>query len=193
MGIFMFVCTTVLYEYMNSRRNNVCNLFANTHVWIKICHEIYHCIIYVVNEGSHVRIVSNWLCCWKLLVSVTPITSWRYRLKTITSVLKVMTNIITSITALPIDSLLNTRVNVDLHNCHYIYIYIYIREKVTLRLYNILYFLWLYNEFFIILYNILKIAELDCCQIIILSIYVPSTQAYTHVLRLSLDLPYEKR
>ena len=56
-----------------------------------------------------------------------------------------------------------------------------------------LYFLWLYNEFFIILYNILKIAELDCCQIIILSIYVPSTHAYTHVLRLSLDLPYEKR
>jgi hypothetical protein len=39
-------------------------------------------------------------------------------------------------------------------------------------LYNILYFLWLYNEFFIILCNILKkIAELDCCQIIILSIY----------------------
>jgi hypothetical protein len=37
------------------------------------------------------------------------------------------------------------------------------------RLYNILYFLWLYNEFLIILYNILKIAELDCCQIIILS------------------------
>jgi hypothetical protein len=60
-------------------------------------------------------------------------------------------------------------------------------------LYNILYFLWLYNELFIILYNILKIAELDCCQIIILSIYVPSTHAYTHVLRLSLDLPYEKR
>ena len=49
------------------------------------------------------------------------------------------------------------------------------------------------NEFFIILYNILKIAELDCCQIIILSIYVPSTHAYTHVLRLSIDLPYEKR
>ena len=50
-----------------------------------------------------------------------------------------------------------------------------------------------YNEFFIILYNILKIAELDCCQIMILSIYVPSTHAYTHVLRVSLDLPYEKR
>jgi hypothetical protein len=35
--------------------------------------------------------------------------------------------------------------------------------------------------------------KLDCCQIIILSIYVPSTHAYAHVLRLSLDLPYEKR
>ena len=53
-----------------------------------------------------------------------------------------------------------------LHGCH------------LLRcLYNILYFLWLHDEFFIILYNILKIAELDCCQIIILSIYVPSTHA----------------
>jgi cell division protein FtsX len=30
--IAMFVCTTVLYEYMNSLRNNVCNLFINTHV-----------------------------------------------------------------------------------------------------------------------------------------------------------------
>ena len=36
--------------------------------------------------------------------------------------------------------------------------------------------------YIIILCNILKIAELDCCQIIILSIYVPSTHAYTHVL-----------
>ena len=51
----------------------------------------------------------------------------------------------------------------------------------------------MYIWFFIILYNILNIAELDCCQIIILSIYVPSTHAYTHVLPLSLDLPYEKR
>ena len=33
------------------------------------------------------------------------------------------------------------------------------------------------------------IAELDCCQIIILSIYVLSTHSYSHVLRLSLDLP----
>ena len=49
------------------------------------------------------------------------------------------------------------------------------------------------TNIYIILSNILKIAELDCCQIIILSIYVPSTHAYTHVLRLSLDLPYETR
>ena len=44
-------------------------------------------------------------------------------------------------------------------------------------LYNIHYFLWLYNDFFIILCNILKIPDLDCCQIIKLSIYVPSTRA----------------
>jgi len=37
-------------------------------------------------------------------------------------------------------------------------------------LYNLLYFLWLYNDFFILLCNILKIADLDCCQIIMLSI-----------------------
>ena len=53
--------------------------------------------------------------------------------------------------------------------------------------------MWLYTEFSIILCHLLNIAELDCCQIIIFSIYVPSTHAYTHVLRLSLDLPYEKR
>jgi hypothetical protein len=46
----------------------------------------------------------------------------------------------------------------------------------------------MYNEFFIILYNIhvLKIAELDCCQIIILSIYVSSTHAYTSIPRFAL-------
>jgi hypothetical protein len=30
----MFVCTTVLYEYIHSLRNDVCNLFVNTHVRI---------------------------------------------------------------------------------------------------------------------------------------------------------------
>jgi hypothetical protein len=49
--------------------------------------------------------------------------------------------------------------------------------SAILKLYNILYFLWLYNEFFINLYNILNIVELDCCQIIILSIFVPSIHA----------------
>ena len=37
------------------------------------------------------------------------------------------------------------------------------------------------------IYTVLRIAELDCCQIIVLSIYIPSTHAYTHVLRISLD------
>ena len=34
-----------------------------------------------------------------------------------------------------------------------------------------------YDTFFVILYTILQTAELDCCQIIILSIYVPFTHA----------------
>jgi hypothetical protein len=71
--------------------------------------------------------------------------------------------------------------------------YILYGRHLLRRLYNILYFLWLYNEFFIILYNILIIAELDCCQIIILSIYVPSTRAEPHVLCLSLYYSFEKR
>ena len=54
--IFMFVCTTVLYEYMNLLRNDIYNLFVNTHVWIKIYQEFYHGIIYRANEGRHVSI-----------------------------------------------------------------------------------------------------------------------------------------
>jgi hypothetical protein len=49
----------VLYEYMNSLRNDVCNLYVNTHVRIKIYREFYHCIIYIANEGRHVRIVKS--------------------------------------------------------------------------------------------------------------------------------------
>jgi hypothetical protein len=41
---------------MNSQVNGVCNLFVNTHELIKIYREFYHCIIYLVNEGRHVRI-----------------------------------------------------------------------------------------------------------------------------------------
>ena len=55
----MFVCTTVLYEYMNSLRKDVCNLFVNTHVRIQIYREFYLCIIYIANEGRHVRIINN--------------------------------------------------------------------------------------------------------------------------------------
>ena len=58
----MFVCTTVLYEYMNSLRNDVCNLFVNTHLRIQIYH-VYHCIIYIANEGRHVRIMNNRIKC----------------------------------------------------------------------------------------------------------------------------------
>ena len=57
--IFMFVCTTDLYEYMNSLRKDVCNLFVNTHVRIQIYREFYLCIIYIANEGRHVRIINN--------------------------------------------------------------------------------------------------------------------------------------
>ena len=52
----MFICTTVLYEYMKSLRNEMNNLFDNTHVGIKIYQEFYHSIIYIANEGRHVRI-----------------------------------------------------------------------------------------------------------------------------------------
>ena len=46
----------VLYEYMNLLRNDVYNLFVNTHAWIKIYLEFYHGIIYTANEGFHVKI-----------------------------------------------------------------------------------------------------------------------------------------
>jgi hypothetical protein len=44
--MFMCVCSTVLYEYMNSLRNDVRNLFVNVHVQIEIYREFCHCIIY---------------------------------------------------------------------------------------------------------------------------------------------------
>jgi len=55
--IFLFyICTTVLYEYMNSLRTDVYDLFVNTHVRIKIYREFYYGIIYIANEGRNVRI-----------------------------------------------------------------------------------------------------------------------------------------
>ena len=53
----MFVCTTGLYEYMTLLRNYVNNLCGNTHVQIKIYRQLYHSIIYIANEGHHVRII----------------------------------------------------------------------------------------------------------------------------------------
>ena len=64
MDIFMFACTMLLYEYMNSVRNDVCNLFVNTHVLIKIHRDFYHCIIYRANEGHHVRINNIYTYIW---------------------------------------------------------------------------------------------------------------------------------
>ena len=46
-----------LYEYMNLLKNDVYNLFVNTHVRIEIYREFYHGIIYIANEGHHVRII----------------------------------------------------------------------------------------------------------------------------------------
>lgn len=48
--IFMVAYTTVLYEYMNSLRNDVYDLLVNKHVRIKIYRVFYHGIIYIDNE-----------------------------------------------------------------------------------------------------------------------------------------------
>jgi hypothetical protein len=46
---------------MKSFRNDVINLFDNMHVQIKIYREFFHGIIYIANEGCHVRIcVLTW-------------------------------------------------------------------------------------------------------------------------------------
>jgi len=62
-NIFMFIGTTVLYECMNSPRNYVNMLFGNTHVRIKIYWKFYHSIVYIANEGRHVRIFAIFFCC----------------------------------------------------------------------------------------------------------------------------------
>ena len=59
-----------------------------------------------------------------------------------------------------------------------------------MRYNNILYILWLYDDLFVVVCNILKIAEIDCCQIK-KKLCVPSTKAYTCVLCLPLDSPYK--
>ena len=58
--IFMlYIYIMVPYEYMNSHRNDVYDLFVNAHVQIKLYLEFYYSIIYIANEGCHVRISHN--------------------------------------------------------------------------------------------------------------------------------------
>jgi hypothetical protein len=53
-----YVCMhPVLYEYMDLLKNAVYNMFVNTQLRIKIHRKFYQSIIYIVNEGRHVRIV----------------------------------------------------------------------------------------------------------------------------------------
>jgi hypothetical protein len=56
----MFVCITVLYEYMNLLRNDFYNLVVDMHVRIKIYWEFYHGINYIAKEGQgcHGRILN---------------------------------------------------------------------------------------------------------------------------------------
>lgn len=43
--------------YMDSLSSNGNNFSYNIHVQSKIYWEFYHCIIYVVNEGLHIRVL----------------------------------------------------------------------------------------------------------------------------------------
>ena len=61
----MFVCITVLYEYMNSLRNEVNNLFDNKHMRFKIYREFYHGIMKDVMIKLTIKYVHN-------VVSSTP-------------------------------------------------------------------------------------------------------------------------
>jgi hypothetical protein len=62
----MFVCTTVLYEYMNSLKNDGNNLFGNTPVLIKIYQEFYHSTKCIANEGRHIRICNIYVFSTKI-------------------------------------------------------------------------------------------------------------------------------
>ena len=49
----------VLYEYINSLMNDVNNLFDNTHHIIIYVSGVLCGIIYIANDGHHVRILHN--------------------------------------------------------------------------------------------------------------------------------------
>ena len=50
MIIFMLICSTNLYRYMKTLKNDVHNLSC------KIYCEFCHSIVYIANEGCHIRI-----------------------------------------------------------------------------------------------------------------------------------------
>ena len=52
----MFVCSTVMYKYMESLINDIHNLPDNMHVQIERYREFYHVIVYKAKEGFHIRI-----------------------------------------------------------------------------------------------------------------------------------------
>jgi hypothetical protein len=144
--------------------------------------------------------VTIWICCWRMNTLVT--SQYQPRLSNITNIfsrrisqsdwnIQIKFNYNTVEGRTKIWQLKNLILTVWFNFQTYIIFSISLVSLIPLRssgtdiLYGchlfldvcIIYFifLWLYNEFFIILYNILKFAELDCCHII--SIYVPSTHA----------------
>ena len=54
--IFMFLYTTVLYEYMNLLRNDVCSSIRMCEFKYIVCFMI---ALFIANEGRHVRIINN--------------------------------------------------------------------------------------------------------------------------------------
>jgi hypothetical protein len=52
-------CTMVLYTYMDSLRNDIYDLFVNTHARNKIYWQFDHGIIYIANEGRYARICDS--------------------------------------------------------------------------------------------------------------------------------------
>ena len=46
---------------LKSSRNDVHYLFGNSHVQNKINWKFYHSIVYIANEGCHIRILNNFV------------------------------------------------------------------------------------------------------------------------------------
>jgi len=56
---------------MKSLWNDVHNLSNNTHIQNKIYQKFYHGIVYIANEGRHIRIMDNLdVCCIIKLVII---------------------------------------------------------------------------------------------------------------------------